>query len=108
MHDQNFQAGVMVQMGVAGRNNQLMMVVLQLSQLLSNAMCVVIIDQRHGTDNNGVRRRGAFTNQAITNEIAKCFRSTGIPASSHPLVELLEKTGIKCNADSAENAHMLS
>jgi hypothetical protein len=66
---------------------------------------MVVIDQRDSTHNNRIWSRGSITHQPLANQIAKGFRTVGIPMLAHPLVKLLEKVRIQRHANSIENAH---
>jgi len=45
MDDEHLQTGVVIQMRVTGRDNQIVMVVLKLGQLFADSMRIVVIDQ---------------------------------------------------------------
>jgi hypothetical protein len=94
-----------VQVGVTGGDDQIVMLVLKLGELFAYAVRMVVIDQGDGSHDNGVRSGGSLADQAVANQIAKSLGAVGISAPAHPLIELLEKIGIQRNADSAENAH---
>ena len=55
MHNQHLQAGVVIQMRVAGGDNQFVMLMLQLGQLLAHAVRIVVIDQGDGAHDNAAK-----------------------------------------------------
>ena len=102
MHDQHFQAGIVIQMRVAGGDHQFVMLMLQLGQFFADAVLVMVVDQGDGSHDDGIRRRCPLADQSVTNQIAKGLGAIGISVLAHPLVELLEKIGIQRHANSAE------
>ncbi len=103
--DEDFKAGIVVEMRVAGGDDEIVLSMLQLGELFSNAAGMVIVDEGDGADNGSVGRRGAFSNEAVANEIAKGLRAIGITALCDGAIEAPQKVGVECNADSAEYAH---
>ena len=71
MHDQHFEAGIVVQVGMAGGDHQFVLRVLHLGQFFRDAAGVVVVDERDGANDNGVGVGGLFCDQPVANEISK-------------------------------------
>ena len=52
--DQHFEAGIMVQMRVARRDNQVVMFVLGFGQLLGDPESMVVVDESDGADDGRI------------------------------------------------------
>ena len=71
--DEHLKAGVVIEMRMAGGDDQFMVLVLHLGELFSDAVLLMVEDEGDGADYDGVRRRGLLVDEAVANEIAKCF-----------------------------------
>jgi hypothetical protein len=105
VNDKNFEAGVVVEVGVAGGDNQFVVLVLEFGELFCDAIGVVVVDESDGADDDGIGRRGAFNDQLVADQIAERFRAVGIATVGDRAVEASEKIGIESDADSAKVAH---
>jgi hypothetical protein len=103
--NEDFQAGVMIEMRVTGRNHQLVIRVLNFGQLLRHPMGVMVVDECDCADYDCIRSSRLLYDQAIANQIAESFRPVGISQPGDELVEAFEKIGIECNSDSAKDTH---
>ena len=103
---ENFQAVVMIEMHVKGRQDQMKMIVLHGRQAIRQKAHVVIVDQRQSADDNAVRLLGGFFDEGFPDEVAKRFGTVGVPAQADVTVEFFEKVGIDGYADAAEFAHL--
>lgn len=108
MDNEDFQAGIVIEMCVTGRNDQFVMGVLKFGELLGNSVSVVVIDERDGADHRRTRTCRLLGNQPIANQIAEGLGPIRIPEAGDEMVEALEEVRIECHSDSAENAHVHS
>lgn len=60
VHNEYFQAEIMIKMGVSCRNDQVMTGVLQFCKLLGHSLGVKVINQRDAADDSGVGNCRAF------------------------------------------------
>ncbi len=105
VHNEDFQAGIMVQMRVTGRHHQVVMCVLQFGQLFRYAVGVMIEYQRDCANDSRSRVCRLLGNQAIANQIAEGLGTVRIAEPADEIIEAFEKVGIEGNTDSAEDAH---
>lgn len=103
--DKNFKAGVMIEMSMAGGDNEIVLSVLQLNQFFGDAVSVVIVDQRDGADDGAIGRCSSLGDEAVTDKVAKCLGAIGVTASRDGAVKALEKIGVERNANSGKDAH---
>lgn len=103
--DEDFEAGVVVEVSVAGGDDQGVVGVLEFGQLLRDAVGVMVVDEGDGADDGGVLAGGLFGDKAITNEIAEGLGAIGVAEGGDEGVKADEEIGIECNADAAEDAH---
>ena len=104
VHDEHFEAGIEVEMSMAGRNDQLMVCVLDFGELLSDSVGVVIVDQSHRSNHRCIRNRRLLADEPVPDQIAESLRTVRVTPLSNGTVEPLKKLGIERNADSAEVA----
>ena len=76
--DHDFEAIIVVQVDMQRGQDGVMVLVLQFRQLVLQQARMVIVNQRDGSDNLGVRRFHRFLNQLGADEIAKCLRSARV------------------------------
>lgn len=105
LHDENFEAAIVIEVGVTRRYHEVMMGVLKLGELLAYPVCVVIIDKGDGSSHSGTRPRRLFTHKAVADQVAKSLRTIGVAQPRDESVEAFEQVGIERDADSAEDAH---
>ena len=91
MHDEHFKAGVVVEMGVTGGDHQFMVSVLQVSQLVGDAVRVVVIDQGDGSYHRDIRLGDLFDDQFFANEIAKGLGTIGIALAADETIESFQE-----------------
>jgi len=103
--DQHFKAGVMVEMRMARRDHQVVVLVLHLGQLLADAGGVVIEDEGDGAHYRCVGRSGSLTDEAVADQVPECFRAIRVSALLNGAVKTLQEIGIEGDADSAEFTH---
>jgi len=103
--DQDLEAGVVIEVGVAGRDDQVVVLMLEAGELISDAVGIVVVDEGDGANDGGVGGGGAFGDEAVANEIAEGFRAVGVAAAGDGAVELCEEGGIESDADAAELTH---
>src|SRR5579863_3713432 len=105
MDDQDFQARVMVEVCVAGRDDKFVVRVLDFSQLLGNAVGMMVVDEGDRTHDRRVWTCCAFCNQPIADQITESLRPVSVAQSGNEIVKAFEKIRIECNSDSAKDAH---
>ena len=103
--DQHFEAGVVIEVGVAGGDDQVVVLVLEAGELVGDAVGVVVVDEGDSADDGGVGGGGAFGDEAVANEIAEGFRAVGVAALLDEAIELVQKVGVDGYANPAEPAH---
>ena len=107
MYDQHLEAGVVVQVRVASRDHQFVVLVLRLGQFFRNAAGVVVVDEGYRAHHGRLRGGGLLGYQPVANQIAKGFRPVGVAAPSEGAVKPLEKIRIERDADPAECPYSL-
>ena len=65
MHDKHLQAGIVIEMRVAGGDDQFVMFVLQIGQLFADTVLVMVIYQGDSPHDDGIRRRCPLTNLSL-------------------------------------------
>lgn len=105
MDDEDLQAGIMIEVRMAGRDHQFVVCVLKCGQLLANAVGVMVVDERDGANYRRIGIRRPFGDEPIADEIAEGLRAVRITESGDEIIEAIEEIRIERNADSAENAH---
>ena len=95
----------MVEVRMAGRDDQFVILVLEFGQLLGDAVGVMVVDEGDGADDRRVGCGGALGNQAIANQIAESLGAVGVAAARDGAVKTLEEIRIESDADAAEVAH---
>lgn len=108
MDNEDFQARIMVEMRMAGRYDQFVILVLKFGQLLGNAVGVMVVDERNGAYYRRIGARRSLGNQAIANQVAKSLGSVGIAEPGDEIIEALEKIRIESDSDSRKDAHARS
>ena len=103
--DEDFEAGVVVEMGVAGGDDEVVEGVLEVGELLADAVGVMVIDEGDGADDGGVGGGGLVADEAVADEIAEGLRAVGVAAFLDGAVELVEEIGVDGDADAGELAH---
>ena len=101
VHDEDFQAGVVVEVGVAGGDDELVAGVLQLGEFVADSPGVVVVDKGDGAHHGGGVVGGPIRYQAVSDEIAESFGSVGIAQPRDQIIEAFEEIRIECNSDSA-------
>ena len=89
--DEDFEAGIVVQMGVRSGDDQIMLCMLQFRQFLANSGGGVIVNQCHSSHDRRVGRGGLLGDQAITDQIAKGLGTIGVSLQTDIAVKSLEK-----------------
>jgi len=99
--NQYFEAGIMIQMRVARRDNKVVVFVLRFSQLLGDSKGMMIEDEGNCADDNGIGRSRLLPNQPVANQVAKGFGAIRVSALFNGMVEPLQQRRIEGNPDSA-------
>ena len=76
--DQHFKAGVEIEMSMARGNDEVMMRMLRLGQLFSDAVGVMVVNEGDGAHNGGIWRSGRLSHQPVANQVAKGFGAIGV------------------------------
>ena len=63
--DQDFKAGVVIEMRVARRDNQVVVLVLRFGELLGDAGGVMVVDERDGADDGRAGRGSLLADEAV-------------------------------------------
>ena len=87
--DQHFKAGIEIEMCVARGNDQVVVRVLRFSQLLGDAVGVMVEDEGDGADDGGIGRGGLLAHQPVADQVAKGFGAVGVSALLNGVVEPL-------------------
>jgi hypothetical protein len=95
----------MIEMHVHRRKNILVMAVLHVRQLFVQHAHVVIVNQRHRSDDIRIGRFPRLLDQVVANQIPKCLRAIRISALLDQAVELLQQQRIDRDANSCEITH---
>ena len=103
--DQDFEAGVVVEMGVRSGHHQRVVFMLQIRQFFWQQTGMMIIDQRHGTDDECIRGFDNRADQAIANEVTKRLGAVGETLAGQEAIEALKKVRVDCHADATERCH---
>ena len=101
MNNEDFQAGIMVEMRMTGRNHQFVVCMLEFGQLLGNAVGVMVVDERDGTDYGRNGARCPLCDQAIANQVAESLGPVSIAQPGDEIVEAFEEIRIERYTDSA-------
>jgi hypothetical protein len=105
VHDEDFEAGVVVEVGVACGDDELVAGVLQLGEFFADSPGVVVVDNGDGAHHGGCVVGGPLGYQAVSDEIAEGLGSVGIAQPRDEIIEAFEEVRIECNSDSAKDAH---
>ena len=105
MDDEDLETGIVIEVGVTGGDDQVVVLVLEAGELVGDAVGAVVVDEGDGADDGGVGGGGTLGDEAVANEVAEGLRAVGVAAAGDGAVELLEEGGIECDADAAELTH---
>ena len=101
MDDEHFKAGIVVEMRVTRGDNQVVVLVLRFSELLGDAVGMVVEDEGDGADDGRVGRGSLLPHQPVADQVAKGFGTVRVSALLDGAVESLQQIRIEGNADSA-------
>ena len=82
-----FQAAFVVEMRVQSRNDDCMMLMLQIGKLLRQQTRVMIVDQGHRAHHKRISSDHDRTYQPVTNQIAECLRTVLIALVSYERIK---------------------
>ena len=77
----------MIEVRGCGRDDYIVIVMLQIHQLVRQQACVVIVDQSYGSNYRGVGWLDCRADQFVANDVAERFRAICIPLSRDKAVE---------------------
>src|SRR5580658_5086172 len=103
--NQRLETGVVVQVRVAGGDDQVMTGVLKLGQLFRNSTSVMVVNQGDSADDGRIGCGGLLGHQPVADQIPECFRAVGVASMADGPVEPLEEVRVQRNADSAQESH---
>ncbi len=92
---------MVVEVGVSGGDDQIMMIVLQFHQLVREQPRVMVINESNGTDDGGVGRLHSGGDKTVADEVAEGFGTVLIALGGDEAVELVEQVGINGNPNAA-------
>jgi hypothetical protein len=101
MNNEDFKAGIMVEMRMTGRDHQFVTCMLEFRQFLGNAVRVMVIDERDCTNHRRVGACRPLCDQAIANQVPKGLGTIRVAQSGDEIVEPLKEIRVKRNSDSA-------
>lgn len=101
VNDQDFKTGVVIEMRMTRRHDEVVVLVLHLGELLGDSGGVVVVNERDGADDGRAGRGGLLADQPGADQVAKGFGAVGVSALLNGMVEPLEEIGVEGNADSA-------
>ena len=85
-----FKAGVVIEMSMQSRDNNLVMFMLEVGEFFRKQASVMIIDQGHGSDDGGFRGYDRSPYNPVPDEIAERFRPVVVPFVSDEFVKTIE------------------
>lgn len=85
-HNQNFHARMVIEMHVQCGDDQIAVVVLDVSQQALDVALVVVIDQRHRPGDLLVPHLAEMFDQVGTDHICNSLRAVGIPLGLHHVI----------------------
>ena len=103
-HD-DFEAILVIEMGVHSRNDDVVVLVLNVGKFFRKQARVMIVDERHGADDESVRSDNGRVDQALANQIAKGFGAIFITLVGDKRIEAAKQVGVNRYADTAEISH---
>ena len=95
----------MIEVHVQRRNNGRVILVLKFRQLIGQQTNMVVVHQRHRSENLGIRIRLNFLDQFIPDQVSKRFRAIRITPLFDETVELVQKFLVDCCPDSGKVRH---
>jgi hypothetical protein len=105
MNNEDLKAGIMVEMRMTGGDHEVVICVLKFGQLFCNAVGVMVVDERDGTDYCLIGACRPLGNQAITDQITESLGPVAIAQPGNEIVEAFEEIRIERYSDSAKDAH---
>jgi hypothetical protein len=103
--DEDLEAGIVIEMGMAGGNDEIVAGVLKFGEFFGDAVGVVVVDEGDGADHGGVGGLGPLGDEAVANEITERLGAVRIAEAGDKVIKALEEVGIEGNSDSAKDAH---
>jgi hypothetical protein len=101
-HGQNFHARMVIEVHVQCRNNQITVVVLNVSQQALDIPLMVVIDQRNRSGDLLVPHLAEVFDKVGPDHICHSLRPVGIPLRLHQIVQLSSQTGRHADTEPTE------
>lgn len=95
----------MVQMGVSGADNQIVVIVLQVHQLLRQKSQMVIIDQGHGAYDWSTWIMDCCHHQTVANQVTERFGPVRVALVCDESIETPQQLRVNCHADAIQDTH---
>ena len=86
----DFQTGIVIKMSMKRGDDNVVMVMLKIRKFLGKHAGVVVVDQRHRSDNRRLRSRDGGPHQAVANEIAERLGAIIVPLPCDELIKTFE------------------
>ncbi len=105
LHDYHLQAHVVVEMGMHGRDNDFVILMLQLHEFVREKPGMMIVNKSYGADHEGLRRLQTGSVQAVANEVAESLGAIAVTLGNDVAVKPFQQIRIEGNADPAKQTH---
>ena len=97
---------MVIEVGMGGRNHEIMMVVLQFRQFVRQKPGVMIVDQRDAPHHERIRILHRCIDEAITYQIPKGFGTVSVAALLNETVKTGQEIGIDGDAGPCQLSHV--
>jgi hypothetical protein len=98
LYNKDLETRIVIEMGVRGGDDHVVMVMLQIHQLVGQEPRMMVVDKCDGSHDLCFRRFDGSTHQPIANEVTKCFGPVGVALSRDEMVKAGQKIGINRNS----------
>jgi hypothetical protein len=97
-HGNNFEAVVMIQMDVLGRNNYLLKIVLEIGNFVEQVFPMMVIDERY-RPGYIIAFLPLFLYEFLPDEVPECLRPVRVVTLSDIAIKLIEKCLVEGNTE---------
>jgi len=104
-HDQNFETVIVIEVNVKGREDGVMVIVLDGGEFARELADVMIIDEGYGSDYVTTGSFPGLLDKFFPDEIAKGFGTVGVATAGNQLIKLLKQVGGDGDTDAAKASH---
>lgn len=105
LYDKDFETRIVIEMGVRGGDDHIVMIMLQIHQFFGQQSRMMVVDKRDRSHHVCFRCFNGSAHQPIANEVTKCLAPVGVALFRDETVKAGQKIGIDGHACSRQLSH---